>query len=234
MFDLNQGRQDIIIVPGVINCFSCSPAATDPSWTVEVSGTIVAVPITTPLTAGTTTVVARNGFVVLPMPELYVLAGNIGRKNLVCTDLVGTEYEARLISPGELKILLKFSSHHSSLPPVLTPPEFSITILEDDELILKCRNTVPSTIGRLQILDPNGMVVGITKYQVQNVSRTNARTYSCIVSSALPNNTNSLTVIPEVIICKSPPYLYYMSLSLGIMYVEHFKETLNWLKEACS
>ena len=40
MFDVNQGRQDIIIVPGVTNCL----AAPSPSWAVEVSGTIVAVP----------------------------------------------------------------------------------------------------------------------------------------------------------------------------------------------
>ena len=98
-------------MPGVTNCFSCSSVATDPSWTIELGDAIVAVPTTTFLTVGTTTVIAINGFVVLPMPQLYVLVGNTGRRDLVCMDSVGSEYEARLISPGELKILLKHFCH---------------------------------------------------------------------------------------------------------------------------
>ena len=124
-FDVIQDRQDFIIIPGVTNCFSCSPASTDPLWTVEIGCVLVAVPNMTPLTVGTTTVVARNGIVVLPMPELYILAGNIGRRDLVCTDSFGDEYEARLISPCELKILLKFSSCICHLCP--PPPSADTT-----------------------------------------------------------------------------------------------------------
>ena len=213
-FNLDQTHPDFIIMPGVTNCFSCS--LSNPSWAVEIGGVNIPVPTTTHLTVGTTTIIARNGYVVLSMPQLYVLAGNVGRRDLVCMDLAGTEYrEARLVSPRELKFLLQFISHISHLcspppPTELTPPVFAnIKVLEGDELILNCGNTVPASIGRLQILDPSGMVVGSTKYQVQNVSRTNAGTYSCIVSSVLPNNTNSLTVTAEVILeCKSPPHLY--------------------------
>ena len=123
---MNQGRQDIIIVPGVTNCFSCVP---NPLWTVEIDSATVAVP-TSPstLAVGTTTLTVMNGYMVLPDPQLYVLAGNNGRRDLLCTDSGGIEYEARLISPRELKILLKFTlNFYSSLSPPLPPPPSAVT-----------------------------------------------------------------------------------------------------------
>ena len=90
---------------------------------------------------------------------------------------------------------------------LLEPVFNSITVLEGAELILNCGNRVQTSIGTIQILNPNGMVIGVSKYRVQNIFRTGAGTYSCIVSSALPNNNNSLTVTAEVIIeCKFLPY----------------------------
>ena len=84
---------------------------------------------------------------------------------------------------------------------MLTPPQFNnLTVREGDILTLNCLNTAAVGISQLQILAPNGTFVGTNKYIVQNVRRTVAGTYTCIVNSMIVNNTNQIAVTAEVVI----------------------------------
>ena len=56
----------------------------------------------TSIAGGATTAIVEGGYLVISMPQLYVLVGNIGRRDIFCGD-GSTTYEARLSSPGVLK-----------------------------------------------------------------------------------------------------------------------------------
>ena len=91
-------RSDLIIIPGVTNCFSCAldSASNDTIlfWYVSVDHQL--------LPASSVPHIETEGnFLILPTPESYVEPGTAGRKDIVCTDSNGQELEARLVSPGK-------------------------------------------------------------------------------------------------------------------------------------
>ena len=90
-------RTDIIIEPGVVNCFSCA-LDTNGSviWQVELDGELV--PVSSSPDATT-----DDNFLVIAMPDNYVQPGTSGRRDIVCTSLVNSQnLEARLASPGKI------------------------------------------------------------------------------------------------------------------------------------
>ena len=102
-FQIDSSRASFIIVPGVDNCFSCPL----PQWTLSDGGIIVLIGTTpTDIAGGATTAIVEGGYLVISMPQLYVLVGNIGRRDIFCSD-GNTAYEARLTSPGVV-VPLKF------------------------------------------------------------------------------------------------------------------------------
>ena len=96
-FRIDTDHADLIIVPGVINCFSCAlDNASNPAtifWEVSLDSEFV------PATSVPFIDIEGN-FLILPTPESYVEPGTAGRRDLVCTDSNGQELEARLVSPG--------------------------------------------------------------------------------------------------------------------------------------
>lgn len=100
----DSSRPDFVVVPGVVNCFICVIYPVDNaslSWIIE-NGK-ASLPLQSGMLAsianGTTTVEVEGNTLILPMPELYVRPGIVGRKFIICSQH-GQEYEARLVSPG--------------------------------------------------------------------------------------------------------------------------------------
>ena len=94
-------REDLYIMPGVVNCISCAlDSMGDVAWQIEVDGDPV--PATTPTAAQFVTVM--NNYLIIAMPEEYVLPGTSGRQDVVCTSLTtpGSSLEARLASPSKI------------------------------------------------------------------------------------------------------------------------------------
>ena len=93
-------REDLYIMPGVVNCISCAlDSMGDVAWQIEVDGDPV--PATTPTAAQFVTVM--NNYLIIAMPEEYVLPGTSGRQDIVCTSLInGNTLEARLASPSKI------------------------------------------------------------------------------------------------------------------------------------
>ena len=94
---IEQDRTDIFIVPGVVNCFSCAlDTMGNVAWEVELDGDLVPAP----LAFGIVEVV--DNFLVIAMPESYILPGTSGRRDIVCIRVLGTQsLEARLASPSK-------------------------------------------------------------------------------------------------------------------------------------
>lgn len=77
---------------GVVNCFSCAlDTMGDIEWLVEMEGELV--PATLSPDA-----VADGNFLVIAMPDSYVLPGPSGTRNISCYDLDERILQARLIS----------------------------------------------------------------------------------------------------------------------------------------
>ena len=54
---------------------------------------------------GVTVVEVEGNYLVLPSPGQYVLTGNSGRRNIICSDNTGEQYEARLSNPSKCKVV---------------------------------------------------------------------------------------------------------------------------------
>ena len=82
-------------MPGVVNCFSCAlDTMGNVNWQVDLDGDLVPVSLSPDA-------VTDGNFLVIAMPENYVLPGTSGRRNIVCTSLAnGQIFDARLASPG--------------------------------------------------------------------------------------------------------------------------------------
>ena len=101
IFQIEQDRIDIFIVPGVVNCFSCASDTMDDiiAWQVELDDDLV--PETSPLVLEFGVEVVGN-FLVIAMPESYVLPGTAGRRNIACFSVISFQLlEARLASPSK-------------------------------------------------------------------------------------------------------------------------------------
>ena len=90
-FQIERDRMDINVMPGVVNCFSCALDTTgDIAWLVEMDGDLV-------LAAESPDAVTDGNFLVIAMPDSYVLPGPSGRRNIACASLVNEQtFEARL------------------------------------------------------------------------------------------------------------------------------------------
>ena len=101
---LSGGFINIIVELGEVNCFTCSQVL---SWTANNNeGNPISVTSASPLLIGGVTVVEVEGnYLVLPSPGDYVLPGNIGRRNIICSDNIGNQYEARLSNPSKCKVV---------------------------------------------------------------------------------------------------------------------------------
>ena len=83
-------------MPGVVNCFSCAlDNKSDVTWQVSsLDGELIPV-------SSSPDAVTDGDFLVIVMPETYVLPGTSGRRHVVCTSLFdGHSLEARLASPS--------------------------------------------------------------------------------------------------------------------------------------
>ena len=91
---------DIVIELGEVNCFTCSQVL---SWTATNDmGNPVSVTSASPLLiSGVTVVEIEGNYLILPSPGQYVLPGNSGRRNIICSDIIGDTYEARLSNPSK-------------------------------------------------------------------------------------------------------------------------------------
>ena len=93
-------RQDLYIMPGVVNCISCNIIG-DIFWGIEVDGDLV--PTTSPTAAQFASIM--NNYLIIAMPEDYVEPGTSGRRDILCSAVAGSpSLEARLASPGKVNI----------------------------------------------------------------------------------------------------------------------------------
>ena len=93
-------RQDLYIMPGVVNCISCNIMG-DIAWQIEVDGDLF--PTTSSIAAQFAS--TMNNYLIITMPEDYVLPGTPGRRDILCSAFFGTpSLEARLASPSKVNI----------------------------------------------------------------------------------------------------------------------------------
>ena len=93
-------RQDLYIMPGEVNCICCNIVG-DIAWQIDVDGDLI--PATT--SAAAQFVSTMNNYLIIAMPEDYVLPGTLGRKDILCSAPVGSpSLEARLASPSKINV----------------------------------------------------------------------------------------------------------------------------------
>ena len=93
-------RQDLYIMPGVVNCISCNIIG-DIVWQIEVDYDLIL--ISSPTAAQFAITV--NNYLIITTPEDYVLPGTLARRDIVCSTPVGTpSLEARLASPSKINV----------------------------------------------------------------------------------------------------------------------------------
>ena len=93
-------RQNLYIMPGVVNCISCNLNG-DIAWQIEVDGDLIQATSPTAAQFAST----MNNYLIMAMPEDYVLPGISGRQDILCSTPVGTPFlEARLASPSKINI----------------------------------------------------------------------------------------------------------------------------------
>ena len=88
-----------MIMPGVVSCFSCALDANDTSqvvWQIEADGNLV------PVSLSTSNVTTVGNFLVIWMPDSYVLPGTSGRQIIACVHNINEQFEARLASPSKI------------------------------------------------------------------------------------------------------------------------------------
>ena len=93
-------RQDLYIMPGVVNCISCNIAG-DIAWRIEVDGDLI--PTTSPLASQFAS--TMNNYLIIATPEDYVIPGTSGRRDIICSTPSGSpSLEARLASPSKINL----------------------------------------------------------------------------------------------------------------------------------
>ena len=90
---IKNDREDLYIMPGVINCVSCAVAG-DVVWEITVNG------IQVPVSSASQIASTENNYLIIPSPESYVLPGQSGRQNIECIGV--SSLEARLASPSKM------------------------------------------------------------------------------------------------------------------------------------
>ena len=93
-------RQDLYIMPGVVNCISCNILG-DIFWLIEVDNDLVLTTSSIAAEFAST----MNNYLIIAMPEDYVEPGTSGRRDILCSAVAGSpSLEARLASPGKVNI----------------------------------------------------------------------------------------------------------------------------------
>lgn len=84
-------------MPGVVNCFSCAlDANASVNWQITMDGNLVYIPTSSYLDAEN-----YSNFLIIAMPDNYVLPGTAGRRTIACTRSTDSQtLEARLASPS--------------------------------------------------------------------------------------------------------------------------------------
>ena len=100
-FWIEQDRVNLFIIPGVVSCFSCALDANGMNqvvWQIEgMDGNLV------PVSLSTSNITAVGNFLVIWMPDSYVLPGTAGRQTIACVhDINGQQLEAILASPSKI------------------------------------------------------------------------------------------------------------------------------------
>lgn len=86
VFPIGISGLDLLITPGVLNCFVCPFRFV--SWQIEM---------------GEANTSESGTYLLLDMPESYVQPGPSGRRNITCISISppGMQFQARLVSPGK-------------------------------------------------------------------------------------------------------------------------------------
>ena len=90
----------------------------------------------------------------------------------------------------------------SSLAALVAPLFDPTAVNEFTPLVIRCFNVVPNNVGRIQIFNPDGEMVGILSYSVPNATREFAGTYSCVATSQINANITATTTAEVTIRCK--------------------------------
>ena len=85
---------------------------------------------------------------------------------------------------------------------LVAPTFHSVTVNEFTPLMIRCINVVPNNVGRVQIFNPDGEMVGDLSYNVPNATREFAGTYSCVVTSRIDPNITATTTTEVTVRCK--------------------------------
>ena len=93
-------RQDLYIMPGVVNCISCNIVGSI-AWQIEVDGDLFQATSSSAAQFAST----MNNYLIIAMPEDYVEPGTLGRRDILCSAPAGSpSLEARLASPSKINI----------------------------------------------------------------------------------------------------------------------------------
>ena len=90
----------------------------------------------------------------------------------------------------------------SPLVALVAPSFDSVTVNEFTPLTIRCYNVVPNNVGRVQIFNPNGEMVGVISYDVPNATREFGGTYSCVATSQITANITATTTTDIIVRCK--------------------------------
>ena len=89
-FRIEEDGIDIFIIPGVVNCFSCAlDTQVEVVWQTE----------------GSEAPLERDNYLIIAIPETYILPGISGRRNITCISTIDNgllPLRARLASPCKI------------------------------------------------------------------------------------------------------------------------------------
>lgn len=213
-----QDHADLYITPRAVNCFSCAlDTLGDVSWQIATLDGRFWPP--SPGDSGrfndtssgrsVRSLTEQGNFLVLEMPDDYILPGMFGRRTIQCTsDVNGQTLQARLASPGKNTIAIPASLLLPMII-VLRQPLFSDTTVDEGELLeISCVTRNIPDIITFCVLDPNEMLVTtiLGVFSVSNVTRSYAGTYRCVVQSTIDNSTvnETSTVIIQCKLLATP------------------------------
>ena len=97
----------------------------------------------------------------------------------------------------------------SSLTALVAPIFNPTTVNEFTPLSISCVNAMPNIVGRVQILNFDGEMVGTLSYRIPNATREFAGTYSCIAISRINASDTATTTAEVTIQCKLSYIIIY-------------------------
>ena len=104
----------------------------------------------------------------------------------------------------------------SSLAALVAPTFNPVTVNEFTPLTISCVNVVPNNVGRIQIFNPDGEMVGGLSYTVENTTREFGGTYSCVATSQIDPNITATTTTEIIVRCKLAQVMQELHLQLHV------------------